>query len=76
MGVNGQKGTFKLYQSDGDLTILEMDYKGERRKFIISRSSLTRDTAPETMFLLEDLMRKFKAEYPDVEIVQTQQIIQ
>ena len=76
MGVNGQKGTFKLYQSDGNLTILEMNYKGEIRKFIISGSSLTRGIAAETMFLLEDLTKKFKAEYHDVEIVQTQQEIQ
>ena len=76
MGENGQEGTFRLLQSDIDnYTIIAIGYKGEERKFIITQS-LLKDTAPTTVVLLEDVTKKFKAEYPNVEIVQTQQVIE
>jgi len=74
MGVNAQKGTFRLYKGDGDFAILDMIYKGEERKFITTRT-LLKDTGPVTMALLEDLTKKFKAEFPNVESLQTQQVI-
>lgn len=78
-GENGKESTFERVAVEGGSAVRTylIQINGESRKFELAlyQKYLAKSTAPQSIALVEDVTERFKAEYPTVEAVYTQQLL-